>query len=322
MTSISCEPSAMRSAIFGGRRDERCARVQNANIQRTSLTRQQGASGRAHRRGSAVAPVGSRAYRRRPPLGKVVVLHVRRRRDGARRLARRQRDRSRWPNYMAGRRAHAEGGRGKVRAVVQRGRRRPAESTWTLDSADDVQKLGGHLDANGTDVVVLDSFRRFSTADENSSQSVADALNQVRALACSQETGAANRLVAVIHHLGRNGLPRGSTDFTAVVDSTLRVERRAGGWRLRAEHHGAAPFSCDAVVTETDEVLHVEDFLPLACAQGPLGTAALRKRTRACGGSAKNGHIDARVAELVLTGAVRTQAGPRGSVLHTLAPPP
>jgi hypothetical protein len=212
-----------------------------------------------------------------------------------------------------------------------------AQPDWTLDSAEDVAAMRAYLDEHDIDFVVLDSFRRFSAVDENSSQGVADALKQVRALAVDPATGQSKRLVAVIHHLGRNGQPRGSTDFKAVVDSVVRVERMRTGWRLRAEHHTAAPFSCEANVTETDELLRVdalgrptgpatEDGLADAVKEAltksgseGLGKSDLRAAVRPIVGGAKSAAIDACVQKLFEDGLVERGKGSRGRVIHKLA---
>lgn len=188
----------------------------------------------------------------------------------------------------------------------------PAER-WSLDS-EDVERARLAVEAAASDFVVLDSLRRFSDADENSSQQVAFALSQARRLTLGVD-GAAKRSVVAIHHLGRNGLPRGSTDLKAVVDTVLFVERNATGWRLRAEHHDAPTYVCDAHVRETDEVLEVTDLVPVLGAtsdvdvdqaikvalatHGVLGAGELREKARLSGANTGNKHIDERVHLLV-----------------------
>ncbi len=210
------------------------------------------------------------------------------------------------------------------------------ELNWNLDELGDVQRLAGHLEVTQTNLVVIDSFRRFSAGDENSSGDVAKSLKHARILAQDLATGAATRLVVVVHHLGRNGLPRGSTDFKAAVDTTVSLDRRRDGWQLRAEHHTAKPYSCDIRTTDTDEFLRIEELASTSSGargdlrrhieqvlrHGPASKAQLRKAVRAAGGGGKNERIDTCIDELVSEGVVVREDGPKGGVVHRLAQNP
>ena len=103
-------------------------------------------------------------------------------------------------------------------------------------------------------VIVIDSFRRSTRADENGSQDVS---HYGKALA--QLTHNGERLVIAIHHPGKNGDIRGSTDFAAMVDSVVRVSRTGDMMTLRATHHNAAEFNLKLRVRQDDARITVED---------------------------------------------------------------
>lgn len=204
-----------------------------------------------------------------------------------------------------------------------------AEPHWTLDAEDDVDSLAEMLDQQGVDMVVLDCFRRVSSADENSSQAVADALRQARRLS-QDKAGAARRLVVLIHHLGKKGTARGSSDFTAGVDSVVIVQRDGAGWKLKAQHHTAPEFSCRVGVEHraTSTVITdcqlpstppgvLDDAVVRALRAGPAQTKpGVRRAVRATGIKAKNEKIDACLDALVATGGATSEPGPNGSTLY------
>ncbi len=88
-----------------------------------------------------------------------------------------------------------------------------------LDDTDSLAAFKSLADEVKADVIIIDSLRRASRMDENSSQDAAEVMRRLQEL-----TGDGTRLVVVLHHLAKNsGSPRGSGDFLAGVFVSLRL---------------------------------------------------------------------------------------------------
>ena len=88
--------------------------------------------------------------------------------------------------------------------------------------------------AHGINVIVIDCLRRATTLDENVSSDTA----RIGA-ALQKLTNKGTRLVIVVHHVGKDGSVRGSTDLTAMADTVVTLRKRGEDVEIHARHHGA-----------------------------------------------------------------------------------
>jgi len=124
-----------------------------------------------------------------------------------------------------------EAGRRKLR-IQWLGQQR---HTWRLDNAEDVEALRKIADEIDARLIIIDSFRRVTTLEETRSEDVSTVMRFATDLTSSNR-----RAVIVTHHLAKAGNPRGSTDFSASVQSVVTLTKSSGGrLRLVARHHGA-----------------------------------------------------------------------------------
>lgn len=115
------------------------------------------------------------------------------------------------------------------------------------------KRLAGEVKA---EVIVIDSLRRASRMDENSSQDAAEVMRRLQEL-----TGEGNRLVVVLHHLAKNsGSPRGSGDFLAGVDTFVAATKTSGGVSLRAVHHGGGEVEVRLKLSFSEGILTAVDL--------------------------------------------------------------
>lgn len=107
------------------------------------------------------------------------------------------------------------------------------------------------------DLIVLDSFTRFHTANENDAGAVASLYNDaIKPLA--RETGAT---VALLHHARKSGYDessfnraRGSGDITASVDTGLEVQKMGSGY-MKVIH-----FKSRRRLPDTPTIVQIEDM--------------------------------------------------------------
>jgi len=100
-----------------------------------------------------------------------------------------------------------------------------------LDNELCFQRLKQQVEDEGVNYIIFDSFRRFFTGEENSSQTISQIHNKFKKL---QEIGCT---IIFIHHMGKEGaIPRsaqdrvrGSSDITAMSDSLITVQRTVAG---------------------------------------------------------------------------------------------
>lgn len=100
-----------------------------------------------------------------------------------------------------------------------------------LDNELCFQRLKQQIEDEGVNYIIFDSFRRFFTGEENSSQTISQIHNKFKKL---QEIGCT---IIFIHHMGKEGaIPRsaqdrvrGSSDITAMSDSLITVQRTVTG---------------------------------------------------------------------------------------------
>ncbi len=103
-----------------------------------------------------------------------------------------------------------------------------------LDDQDSMEAFKRSAEEVKAEVVIIDSLRRASRMDENSSQEASEIMARLQDL-----TNDGQRLVVVLHHLAKNsGTPRGSGDLLAGVDSFLAVTRFGEVVNIHATHHG------------------------------------------------------------------------------------
>lgn len=110
-----------------------------------------------------------------------------------------------------------------------------------LDDDRQVEALCRKADEIGAALVAIDALRRASAVDENSSNEVA-LIGRI----AQRLTANGKRAVVLVHHDGKRGDPRGSTDLRALADSVVHLEPRGGkdgGLNLKAFHHDAAETS-------------------------------------------------------------------------------
>ena len=131
-----------------------------------------------------------------------------------------------------------------------------------LGDLETVKELDAKASALGADVLVIDCLRRATLLDENVSGDMADVGAALRLLARN-----GTRLVIVIHHLGKDGSVRGSTDLTAQADSVVSLRKRGADIEIQARHHGAAE---KTILVRFD---FSNDGLSLVCVNTPAGAA-------------------------------------------------
>lgn len=106
--------------------------------------------------------------------------------------------------------------------------RRPGER-WRADKREHVDELADILDEEGARLVVVDCLRAMHRGDENDSgmRNTMEALQRL----------ADKRAVLPLHHTGRSGELRGSTDIEAACQSVLKIARSKEKVKLEAQHH-------------------------------------------------------------------------------------
>jgi AAA domain len=179
---------------------------------------------------------------------------------------------------------------------------------FSLDDEGQVFRLLDQAEDRETDLIVVDTLRRATSLSEGSSESVALLGSRLRDL-----TSNGQRQVVVIHHLGKNGRVRGSSDLIAVVDSVVELNKLGDGIYLTVSHHDAPSarlwfrpeFRPDGAVSATEVLAHdltgpaaaptasAELYIAVLTAlvaHGPLRqTPLFRDHVRASGVSFENG---------------------------------
>jgi predicted ATP-dependent serine protease len=195
-----------------------------------------------------------------------------------------------------------------------------------LDDDDSLEYLKACADHVQADVIIIDSLRRASRLDENSSQDAAEIIRRLHEL-----TKDGTRLVIVLHHLAKGTIesPRGSGDFLAGVDTFVSMTKSGDDVKLRAIHHSGGEneltvrfdFSDDGLrltasaapstAQDAEGRLHqVDQAILFCCAQQAQTSVALRLavrsllRQRSIEGIG-NETIDARVDCLVAAARLR-----------------
>lgn len=109
-------------------------------------------------------------------------------------------------------------------------------TTFTLDDESHVTELRAYLDRIEAVALVLDSLRRVSSFDENRSADTSVVASRLAALSSENR-----RAVLPVHHLGKDGKIRGSTDLEAASESVLRLDRSGDDLlKVKVRHHAAA----------------------------------------------------------------------------------
>lgn len=206
---------------------------------------------------------------------------------------------------------------------------------WTLDNDSHIEWLREYLDGVAARMVVLDALRRMSAFDENRSQETTEVARRIGML-----TSNCNRLAVPVHHVGKDGKTRGSTDLEAASESVVRVDSSKDGCiNARARHHGAAEFHTRLRIERDGEGVRfaaeasapVHASTPLAKRsaaissvmstlkeKGPLNTSQLRRELRATGFRGGQGLIEATLGELVADEDIVVTLGARGSKTYAL----
>jgi hypothetical protein len=199
--------------------------------------------------------------------------------------------------------------------------------TFSLDSDRDVEWLREYLDELGAVAAILDSLRRVSSFDENRS---CDTSLIAKSLALL--TSGNQRAIMPVHHHGKDGKVRGSTDLEAACESVLRVEAKEGHLNVRVRHHAAADQATRLRVERTGSTLrYLDETVPLGSpsvdvkktkvakalhaalkSNATLSTTAARKAVRAAGVKASNASIDKVLAQLVEVELFTMSSGARG----------
>ncbi len=213
-----------------------------------------------------------------------------------------------------------------------------ARQRWLLDISEHVDWLREELDRLGAVLVVIDSLRPATTIDESRSNETRDVFRACDALAGGR------RAVVLLHHTGKDGRPRGSTDVEAASGSVIEVKRARGSdlLALTLNHHGAPESRCALRWSDDDSGLRfaaVGDESDSGAGDLPLGAVTdvlrgartglsqhqlrVQLRThlrRDRGAGASNDAIDALVREAEEVGLVEVVAGPRGAKITRLSP--
>lgn len=122
-----------------------------------------------------------------------------------------------------------------------------------IDEDDSLDYAIKSAEAFAADVVVIDSFRRSHSGEENNSQDAAEHIRRLQNL-----SGGGSRLVIAIHHLAK-GSPtlRGSTDYKAGSDATITVKKSGDSRILSAENHSGADVTLKLQFTFEDDSIQV-----------------------------------------------------------------
>jgi hypothetical protein len=202
-------------------------------------------------------------------------------------------------------------------------------SRWTLDDPTCIAETNEMLDEIGAARVIVDPFRRASDADENRSNEVSMAYAHA-----SQLTDDGKRLVAITHHTGHSGHARGSTDFIAASDASIKVTPLANDVvKLEAVAHTRAPFPMHIRIEReplsvrfevTDKPnppakstsVEARQRAALVAKLTELGPTSHNILLEATGGNAKAARTA--IKELVAEGAVLVTPGPRSSKVYSL----
>lgn len=144
---------------------------------------------------------------------------------------------------------------------------------FDLFDAEMVSWIATHADERECGLVVVDCLRAATSMDENVSAEPA-ALRPVLA----KLSGNGRRLVLLVHHLDKAGTgPRGSGDFSAMVDTLLILRRAGDTLRLTARHHTTSTVELGLKVTFGAERITVEEAASAKqVAGGSHQTAAIR----------------------------------------------
>jgi archaellum biogenesis ATPase FlaH len=125
----------------------------------------------------------------------------------------------------------------KLQAVQRSLRLRPdihIRTALNLDDDDQLRLLQEQADRTGATIIIIDTIRRATKTPEHVPERVAELGRRLRQLSAD-----GRRLVLVLHHFNKAGQIRGTTDFTAMADSTVEIHRVGNGIQLRARHHDA-----------------------------------------------------------------------------------
>lgn len=129
-----------------------------------------------------------------------------------------------------------------------------------------VEQLIEKCEADATDLLVLDSFRRLGDFEENKSDDIRRIMSILHQL--SGENSSCKRCVLVLHHLTKGtGQLRGSTDLKAGTDTQVILKKAGGGMlHMLAEHHDSEPTEATLRVTR-DGVWEVASTAAVAPSQ-------------------------------------------------------
>jgi len=191
---------------------------------------------------------------------------------------------------------------------------------FNLDEEESIEDVPGRAEDVDANNIIIDSFRRAHSGDENSSQDAAELMHRLQPL-----TAGGTRGVARIHHLTRGTKsPPGSTDDTAGADAEVIVTRHKDNVvTLRPRNHAAADverkmkveFNEDAVTIQAadgdaavDE-RRLRDAVIRAGTPGTIGKGALRLAARAIYGPIGNDAADAMALRLETEGLLRHGVG-------------
>lgn len=129
----------------------------------------------------------------------------------------------------------------------------PDRAGWSLDDDDHVAELRVALDAEDVRLVVVDSLRRVTRADEDDAGEMSAAMARLSAL-----TSSGQRAAIAIHHAGHGqSRPRGSSDIMAAIESQIVASRDGETVSLELEHHRAGDETIRARITRSDDAIYL-----------------------------------------------------------------
>jgi len=151
---------------------------------------------------------------------------------------------------------------------------------FTLTDTQDELWLEDVLQSNGYRLVIVDSLIRVHRQDENSATEMAKVFRVIRRLTSTYST-----LFVMADHLSKPGpmggaavgMPRGSTDKTAAVDSVLSMGRRSGKLvvtHIKSRHAKPVDSFCVEVVDIGEDFISVTaNDMPVSERSSKIGRA-------------------------------------------------
>jgi len=207
----------------------------------------------------------------------------------------------------------------------------------TLDDDESLAHIKSCAEQVDAHVVVVDSLRRASQFDENSSQESAEIMRRLQGL-----TNNGTRLVIAIHHLAKGGVatPRGSGDLLAAVDGFVAVTKSGDVVTLNAMHHAGGDrvvrirldfaggkLTATAVDATSGQQMstdraRVEAVIPQLCSQQDRTRTGLRKAVRQAlpGIQIGNEAIDTTADDLARRGTIQNLGTPKKHRWRTIVP--